>query len=238
VQAPLQNRSSFLRTAGGLAAGLTFVGAQTACSGTSHVEKRVDTPDQALKRLLAGNARFVAGELVATTAISERRADVSGGQMPYAIVLTCADSRVPPEHIFDQSLGHIFVCRIAGNILQPGIVGSIEYAVEHFHSLVVMVLGHQSCGAVTDTIKLVKSRGKAPGEIQSIVDAIAPVVRATKRGSLGEAAYLDKVIGENAKSVARALQKESEIVRHARDKGKLRVVAAEYSLRSGKVTLL
>ncbi len=198
---------------------------------------RPSTPAQALDRLTAGNARFVKGKLEAVNAIAERRADVAGEQMPWAILLTCADSRVPPEHIFDQGLGDLFVCRIAGNILETQIVGSMEYAIAHFNSPLLMVLGHQRCGAVTDTIKLVEKGGKAPGSIQSLVEAIAPVVRATKRGSLGDAAYLDKVVAANARAVAESVQR-SAIVRLAVSAKKLRVVAAEYSLDSGKVKLL
>jgi carbonic anhydrase len=180
----------------------------------------------------------VRGRLTAPSAIAERRQDVAGGQKPFAIVLTCADSRVPPEHVFDQSLGRLFVCRVAGNLLSPQIVGSMEYAVANFHSPLVMVLGHQHCGAVKDTIKLVESGGSAPGSIQEIVDAIAPVVRKTRRGSLGAEAYLDRVIRENASTVAKQLPGRSTIIRNAVAAGKARVVAAEYSLASGKVALL
>jgi carbonic anhydrase len=127
---------------------------------------------------------------------------------------------------------------VAGNILEPHIIGSIEYAIEHFHSPLVMVLGHQRCGAVTDTIKLVEKGGKAPGSIQTIVDAIAPVVHATPRGRLGDAAYLDKVINANARAVRRAVLQRSKIVSDAVSARKLRVVAAEYSLDSGRVRLL
>jgi carbonic anhydrase len=187
---------------------------------------------------MAGNARFVGGRLEAVNTIVERRRDVAGKQTPWAILLTCADSRVPPEHIFDASLGDLFVCRVAGNILEAQIVGSIEYAIEHFHPPLLMVLGHQRCGAVTATVELVENGDRAAGSIQSIVEAIAPVVRATRRGSLGDDAYLDKVIAANARAVAKSVQQRSAIVRRAISARKLRVVAAEYSLDSGKVRLL
>ncbi|SRR6266542_3095728 len=229
-----QDRATFLLAAGSAAVGLSVAGTAEAAPP----EQRPKTPRQALDRLMAGNAKFVKGKLESVNAIAERRADVAGKQKPWAIVLTCADSRVPPEHIFDQSLGDLFVCRVAGNTLEAQIVGSMEYAIEHFHSPLLMVLGHQRCGAVTDTIELVEHGGKAPGSIQSIVDAIAPVVRATKRGSLGDAAYLNKVIAANARAVAKSVQQRSAIVRHAISAKKLRLVAAEYSLDSGKVKLL
>ena len=229
------DRARFLKTAGAVAVGLGLGEIDLAEAAPL---SRPKTPKQALARLMAGNARFVRGRLEAPHAIAERRADVAGGQEPFAILLTCADSRVPPEHIFDQSLGDIFVCRVAGNILGSRLVGSMEYAVKHFHSPLLMVLGHQRCGAVKDTVKLVEKGAKAPGSIQKVVDAIAPIVRATKRGSLGDEAYLDRVIRANANAVARALPRRSRIVAHAVGAGKLRVLAAEYSLDTGKVRLL
>jgi carbonic anhydrase len=230
------DRASFLLAAGGAAVGLTLAGAGEAAG--AYEKSRPKTPSQALALLTAGNARFVKGKLKSVNAIVERRQDVRGGQKPYAILLTCADSRVPPEHIFDKSLGDVFVCRVAGNILEPHIIGSMEYSVVNFASLILMVLGHQRCGAVKDTIKLVEKGGKAPGSIQTIVDAIAPVVRATKRGSLGDDAYLDKVVKANARAVTKSVLQRSAIIRKAVDSKKLRVLAAEYSLDSGKVQLL
>ncbi|MBA3716873.1 MAG: carbonic anhydrase [Actinobacteria bacterium] len=226
------DRTSFLVATGGAAVGLTVTGAAAA------PESRPRTPKQALDRLMAGNGRFVRGKLTSVKAIVERRRDVAGGQKPYAILLTCADSRVPPEHVFDKGLGEIFVCRVAGNILEAQIIGSIEYSVTHFDSLLVMVLGHQRCGAVNDTIKLVEADKKAPGHIQSIVDAIAPVVRANPRNGLPDAAYVDKIVKANARAVTKSLLQRSAILRSAVSAKKLNVVAAEYSLDSGKVQLL
>lgn len=163
---------------------------------------------------------------------------MAGKQKPWAIVLTCADSRVPPEHIFDVSLGDIFVCRVAGNILESHILGSIEYSIVNFHSPLLMVLGHQRCGAVNDTIKLVASGEKAPGSIQSIVETITPIVHANPRGRLGDDAYVDKVVKANARAVAKSIRQGSAIVRNAVSAKRLNVVAAEYSLDSGRVTAL
>jgi carbonic anhydrase len=227
------DRTAFLAATGGAAVGLTM-----SSTASARPEAHPKTPKQALDLLMAGNARFVKGKLTAVKAIVERRRDVAGGQKPYAILLTCADSRVPPEHIFDKGLGDIFVCRVAGNILDPHIIGSIEYSIATFGSLLVMVLGHQSCGAVKDTIKLVEAGKKAPGSIQSIVETITPVVKANPRGNLGDDAYLDKVIKANTRGVAKSLQAHSAIVRSAITQKKLEVVSAEYSLDSGKVQLL
>jgi carbonic anhydrase len=227
------DRTTFLAVSGSAAVGLTVSSAASASP-----EKRPTTPKQSLDALMAGNARFVKGKLTAVHAIAERRRDVVGGQKPYAVILTCADSRVPPEHIFDKGLGDIFVCRVAGNILDPHVIGSIEYSVATFGSLLVMVLGHQSCGAVKDTIALVEAGKEAPGDIQSIVETITPVVKANPRRGLDDKAYLDKVIKANARIVAKSLHQRSAILRNAVNQKKLQIVPAEYSLATGKVLLL
>jgi carbonic anhydrase len=212
--------------------------ADAAEASTTREERPPRTPAESLQRLMKGNANFVKGKLTRVHAIKERRQDVVGGQKPFAIILTCADSRVPPEHIFDQTLGHIFVCRVAGNILQPAIVGSIEYSVVTFGSHLIMVLGHHDCGAVKDTIKLVEKGGKAPGSIQTIVEAITPAVKATPRRGRGDKPYIDAVVKTNALLVARSIPQRSQIVSRAVSSRKLRIVAADYSLTSGRVKLL
>jgi carbonic anhydrase len=232
----LHDRASFLRAAGGMAAAMA-VASGAACGGSGK-EKKPETPDEALRRLMDGNANFVDGKLTNMSAITERREDVAAHQQPFAVILTCADSRVPPEHIFDQTLGHLFVCRVAGNILQSTIVGSIEYAIDHFHTPLVMVLGHQRCGAVEATVELVEKGGTAPGSIGSIVERITPAVKATKRGSKGKEAYVDAVVKTNARLVAREIPARSEIAKKEVDAHTVRVVAADYSLDSGKVILL
>jgi len=230
-------RGSFLRAAGALTiAGLGGLprGASAAYSGGPSM-----TPDQALARLMAGNAKFVAGTLEATNALAERRAEAAGGQRPFAMVLCCADSRVPPEHIFDQSVGDLFVCRVAGNILEAGGLGSFEYALSNIGSpALLVVLGHQRCGAVADTIALLKAGQHAPAHIQTIVDAITPAVRATPRGTMSDAEYTEAVVRTNAKLVATQTVARSPIVKKALDEHHIKVVAARYAIDSGRVTLL
>jgi carbonic anhydrase len=226
-----RDRRSFLRIAGAAVAGLTMAGRATAAR-----PKTQPTPDQALRKLAAGNARFVAGKLHGANAIAEQRAHVAGGQQPFAMVLTCADSRVPPELVFDQGLGDLFVCRVAGNVFEPAILGSFEYAVEHFGTPLLVVLGHQRCGAVSAAVEVTRAGGKAPGHIQRLVAAIRPAIRATKKGSLSEEDYVEAVVRTNAKLVARSAVRTSRILGHAARSGKLRVVAARYSLESGRVT--
>ena len=197
------------------------------------------TPDSALKRLMAGNEKYVAGSLPAQTAIAERRSEVASSQHPFAMILSCADSRVPIEHVFDQLIGDLFVCRVAGNIADPPTIGSFEFAVANFKSpRVLIVLAHQKCGAVHATIALAKSGKTAPGSIQSIVDALKPAVDATPQGSMTGYAYTDVVAKTNARMVAKQLGESSEILKAAVASKKLLIVPAFYSLDSGEVRVL
>ncbi|HET7536058.1 MAG TPA: carbonic anhydrase [Candidatus Didemnitutus sp.] len=130
------------------------------------------SPDQALSKVMEGNARFAAGKAIHPDQTAARRIEQAKAQTPFAIVLTCADSRVAPEMYFDQGIGDLFVIRNAGNILDDHVFGSIEYAVEHLHVSLILVVGHDKCGAVTAAIE----DGEAPGHIPSIVNEIAPFV--------------------------------------------------------------
>ena len=187
------------------------------------------TPDEALELLLAGNARFVEGRAAGHDLVA-RREEVAGAQSPFAVVLSCSDSRVPSELVFDQSLGDLFVCRVAGNVVDPIVLGSIEYAVTQFAPLLVFVMGHERCGAVTAAVELTSGGGSPPGSIHALVDAVGAV--------LEPGMSVDDAVRANARAGVRALQDRSSIVRSAAQSGALRVVAAEYSLDSGRVELL
>ena len=196
------------------------------------------TADQALKNLMDGNQRYVAGKMTnqkrsdATT-----RATLTKTQKPYAIILSCSDSRVPPEIIFDEGLGEIFVIRVAGNVADPVVLGSIEYAAEHIGTPLVMVLGHKSCGAVTAAVK---ATGKPEGNLGQIVTAIQPAVEQAKKETAGkpEAEVIDKAIDDNIDLVAASLTKQSEVLKGLVAKGELKIVKAKYDLEDGKVSLL
>lgn len=187
------------------------------------------TPDEALDLLLAGNERFVEGRAAGLDLVA-RREQVAGEQRPFAVILTCSDSRVPAELVFDQGLGDLFVCRVAGNILEPIVVGSIEYAVAQFSPKLVLVMGHERCGAVTAAVELVNGGDSPAGSIHALVDALASV--------LEPGMSVDDAVRANALAGARILPERSAIVRRAAESGALRVVPAEYSLDSGKVVLL
>lgn len=183
--------------------------------------------------LMAGNRRFVAGKPQARDLVSLRQKLVSG-QSPEAIVLSCSDSRVGPELIFDQSLGEIFVVRTAGNVADAVALGSIEYAVEHLHSPLLVVLGHQKCGAVNAAC----SGEKMPSpNLDAIVEKISPAVNQAKSYAKSDD-LVESAIKENVHQSASDLSKNSEIIRHAIKSGKLTVIEAEYELDTGRVIRL
>ena len=195
--------------------------------------------DEALGRLLAGNKRYVESKMSAcgeTTATAREK--LAKGQQPYAIILSCSDSRVPPEIIFDKSLGEIFVVRVAGNVPDPVVLGSIEYAAEHLGSPLVMVLGHERCGAVKATVD---ANGKGEGNIGAIVKAIAPALKKAKKDKNCDLKDKEKlvecVVDANAQMVAKNLTKQSRVIRELVHEGKLKIVAAKYDLDDGKVTV-
>lgn len=223
----------------GFAAGLAFA--------SSHSGPSV-SPDEALQRLLAGNKRYVENKLTnAALSDSAARTSLAKSQKPFAIILTCSDSRLPPETIFDKGLGEIFVVRVAGNIPDPVVLGSIEYAAEHLGAPLVMVLGHERCGAVTATVD---SKGKTTGSanIDAIVKAIEPNVKLAKKdcdackgekncAETKKSEFVECVIDANAKTVAANLTKKSKILKHLVEAKKIRIVSAKYDLDDGIVTL-
>lgn len=194
------------------------------------------TADEALQKLMAGNQRYVAYQMKGQKLCdANTRQALTKGQSPYAIILCCSDSRVPPEIIFDQGLGEIFVVRVAGNIADPLVLGSIEYAAEHLGTPLMMVLGHSLCGAVTAAV----SEGTAEGNIGAILDTISPAVKAAQKEAKGksQAEVVEAAADHNVKLVCSALTSQSKIIKHLVDAGKLKIVGAKYDLDDGKVRL-
>lgn len=216
--------SQFLRLAGGAAAAVSVA------LLASDEQQRVP-PGAALELLMAGNSHYVSGRPIHPDQGVNRRTKLAMGQQPFAIVLTCADSRVAPELYFDQGLGNIFVLRNAGNVLDDHVIGSIEYAVEHLGAGLIIVVGHSQCGAVAATV----AGGRAPGHISSIVESIQPAVDSVA-GQSGD--KVDHAVRAHARMVAAALRRSKPILSEAVNQGHLRVVAARYDLASGKVELL
>jgi carbonic anhydrase len=190
--------------------------------------------DEIWASLMAGNKRFIAGKPRSQEGIVSRRKQLAGGQQPNVIVLSCSDSRVSPELVFDQSLGDLFVIRTAGNVADPVGLGSIEYAVDHVHASVLVVLGHQKCGAVIAAC----SGEKMPSRnLEAIVDKIEPAVTQAKTYAKSDD-LVESAIKENVRQSAKDVLANSEIIRAAVAAGKLSVIEAEYQLDTGEVTRL
>ncbi len=187
--------------------------------------------DQSLRILQEGNERYVAARLSHPNQNAARRTEVAAGQHPIAAVLSCADSRVPPELIFDRGLGDLFVVRVAGNIADDAILGSLEYAAEHLHVPLIVVLGHQKCGAVSAAV----AGGRTKTHIDSLIDAINPAVAAVK-GKSGD--VLDNAVRANVLRVTEQLKSDPSILAGEVREGKLKIVGGVYSLETGKITLL
>jgi carbonic anhydrase len=192
---------------------------------------------EALARLREGNERFVA-EVRENKAGESRRREVSVGQEPFAIVLGCSDSRVPAEIVFDQGLGDLFVIRVAGNIVAPSQVGSVEFAAERFGVRLVVVLGHSNCGAILATIEqLSRPSDQRSRNMHTIVARIRPSVDALLRNDPGtdHAALVERAVRANIRVSTDHLRHGSQILEEAIEKNGLLVVGAEYSLETGKV---
>nr|WP_321466505.1 carbonic anhydrase [uncultured Desulfobulbus sp.] len=189
------------------------------------------TGKDALQRLLDGNKRFISGKLEHPNHCEESRRGLVSGQDPIAVVLTCADSRVPPVDVFDQGLGDVFVVRVAGNIINDQILGSIEYAVAHLHTPLVMVMGHSSCGAVSAVAQGVK----LDGHIASLTPSIDAALKKTK-GLEGN--WTNNAAKELAVATAKKIAESEPIVADLVQEGRVLVVATYYDLETGEVVVL
>jgi carbonic anhydrase len=192
---------------------------------------------EALERLREGNRRFTAGALSVDRLSSlTRREQLVAGQEPFAIILGCSDSRVPAEIVFDQGLGDLFVIRVAGNIVAPSQIGSVEFAAERFGTRLVVVLGHTQCGAVTATVEELRrpQHGHSRG-MRSIVDRIRPSVEGLVAAGLAGDSLLHEAVRANVRVSANQLRHGSETLERLIDRDGLLVVGAEYALDTGIV---
>jgi carbonic anhydrase len=224
-----------------------------------HPDQPMISPAEAISKLKEGNSRFTAGNMqhpresndertymaknsyenagmtflgMTADEAAKRRAELIKSQHPIAAIVSCSDSRVPPEIVFDQGLGDLFIVRVAGNVINDEGLGSIEYSVDHLGARLILVLGHQSCGAVKAARDTIAAKGKAPGHIQSLVTAIKPAVEATAKDDL------DTTIKANVKNVVQALRSSTPILKAEVDSGQIQVVGGYYSLDTGAVTFL
>ena len=224
----------------------------------SHADQPIVPSAEAIARLKEGNARYTSGkeqppdsneernymatnsyENVGMTFLgmtaaqaAKRRAELTKSQHPFATIVSCSDSRVPPELVFDEGLGDLFVVRVAGNVIDDHALGSIEYSVDHLAVRLIVVLGHQRCGAVKAAKEIIAAKGEAPSHIESLVKAIRPAVDATVNGNL------EATTEANVKNVAQALRSSTPILKPKVDSGEVRVIGANYSLDTGTVSFL
>jgi carbonic anhydrase len=196
--------------------------------------QNVVSPDQALEFLRKGNQRYVTGVSRRHDFKHEREA-LTGGQNPYACILSCADSRIAPEYAFDSGRGDLFVCRVAGNFANAESIASFEYAVAILGAPLILVLGHESCGAIEATIKSLKDNSTLPGHLPSLVNALAPAVKESAQQS-GDP--LANAIRQNVVDAVAALKSATPILQTAVSEGKLKVVGGIYHLADGKVEML
>ena len=210
--------------------------ADDACAVFDKASQAATTPDQALQRLMDGNARLLAGKTVNCDLLAQIEA-TAAGQAPIAAIVGCIDSRVPPELVFDQRLGGVFAARIAGNFVNTDIIGSLEFATKLTGARLVMVLGHSECGAIKGAIDDVEL-----GNLTATLANIRPAVEATT-GVPGERssknrAFVQAVAETNARLAARTLLERSPVMSGLVDAGSLKVVAAMHDIGTGQVTLL
>jgi carbonic anhydrase len=222
-------------TVSALASGLSFSPAQAAKAKKAPPKpQNVITPDASLDRLMKGNGRYVQGVSRRHDFVHEREA-LSMGQNPFAAVLSCADSRIAPEYCFDTARGDLFVCRVAGNFASDEMVASLEYAVQVLNTPLIMVMGHEACGAVDATIKSVKDGSTLPGHLPSLVAAIKPAVDAVQ-GQAGD--LLGNAIRRNVTLNMERLKGATPILSAFANDKKIRVVGGVYELGTGRVQLL
>ena len=183
----------------------------------------------AAKELNTGNAQYLSGEADMDVSTGLRE-ELTNGQKPHTVVITCSDSRVPPELIFNADLGELFTIRTAGNVVGDFEIGSVEYAVDHLGSQLVLVMGHSSCGAVGAAVE-----GHASGNVESIVNEIIPSVEEAEKTEKGEEAVASKAEDLNVENTLAKLRKSS-VIKELEDSGKIKLMGAKYDIETGKVT--
>lgn len=230
------NRRNLFKLAGVGLTAAALVGSAPARAATTTPAAPVTTPAEALARLKDGNRRFVQDAEACASNLAATRGELASGQHPWATILTCSDSRVSPELVFGGStLGELFVIRNAGNVLDTGALGTIEYGTEHLKSPLVVVMGHSKCGAVTAACDEVTKGAQLGGSIGKMVQPILPVVLSAKDKGDGLVA---ETVRLNAISGARRIAEESHIVSELVASGSVKIVAAVYDITSGEVEFI
>jgi carbonic anhydrase len=225
------SRRDFLK-----ASGITTVSLALAACAPAQVrtEGPVTNADEALQRLMDGNGRYVANKSTDLNESQNRRVELAKGQNPFATIFSCVDSRVPPELVFDRGLGDLFVIRTAGHVIDHAVLGSLEFGVAELKIPLLMVLGHEKCGAVKATVEAVEQNATAEADINWLVDGIRPAVEAAKTQS-GD--LLDNAVKANVSLTVERLE-GSSILSEALEKGDLKIIGARYDLDTGMVEVV
>jgi carbonic anhydrase len=228
------NRRKLLSlSAAGIAATTFFVPRRSFAAGAATTSV---SADEAFAKLKAGNEKYVGAPQLCAVELLKQREGVAKAQAPWATIITCSDSRVPPELLFGGlGLGEIFVGRNAGNMVDTATMGTIEYGAEHLGIPLIVVMGHERCGAVAAACAVVEKHEKFPGSIGPMVNAIVPAAKAV-RGQPGD--FVDNTVRESAKRTATKVATKSEIVSHLIKAKKVKVIAARYDLDNGRVEFL
>lgn len=203
---------------------------------TDHTVQPVCTAEEALSRLKAGNLRFMNGQARFPTVQKEVLADLAKGQQPYATILGCSDSRVPPELVFDAGFGELFVIRVAGNVLGPSILGTLQYAGLHLHTPLFVVMGHQGCGAVKAAVASRFDGARQAGRIEILLEQIIPALDALDPNA-SPADLLSSAVEANVRRTVRELLETPE-AKARLGEGRMRLIGAVYELDTGRVRFL
>jgi carbonic anhydrase len=229
----LITRRRLLTSAAGLGAGLTVPTALWA-GGTDEVVPKDAT--EARQRLIEGNKRFVTGESIHGHASKQWRKGLTAGQKPFATILGCSDSRVPAELVFDQGFGDLFVIRVAGNVISTDVVGSLQYAWYHLHVPLLLVLGHEGCGAITAALDAKFKRASEPERIEALVRMIEPGLKDIDP-KLSPERQLSAAVKANVRWSITQLAELPEVKKAIKD-GRFEMIGAVYELETGKVSVL
>lgn len=204
-------------------------------SGKADSHESVDA-DEALARIQAGNARFVAGKSIHPHETTDWRRSLENDQHPFAVVLGCADSRVPPELILDQGLGDLFVVRVAGNVVDTDVIASVEYAIDHLGTELILVMGHSHCGAVTATLDYLADVESEPAEVVSLLYRIEPAFSGIP-DDLPRQQQIDLAVKRNVSIAVRRLSRVPDLHRRV-NAGKVKIVGGVYDMHTGKLGIL
>lgn len=223
----------------GLTAASTYAAESVTHAPLVTAEKQAElTPDQVIERLKAGNERFVKGKRFESDLIKKAQITAKEGQHPAAIVISCIDSRVPPEIVFDQNIGNMFVSRVAANVIDDDQLGGAEFATKVAGAKVLLVMGHDACGAVHGACANVKM-----GNLTQLLDKVQPAVDEVAKKHDGtrdcdDEDFVDEVAAQNVRNVVQEIPKRSPVLAKLQKEGKLKIIGAMYELKSGKVTFL